>query len=211
MRHLGRLVIGLAVIATVSLIARAYMAWSTEAPDWKLGIDSLVGIVAVVTAVITYRALTETRKAADAAMLSAEAAMASSESLKRIERAHMNFTFPTFVEGPHIHRYEIGLINLGKTPGFLRRLNIKVVEGEGQRPADLETFLAAGKLTGRSYAAGQAGPGWQLEALARQPHAIHAAAEYEDIFGERHRTTFAVQYGARGEVVGPVPGPDWPD
>lgn len=211
MRDLGRFVVASAVIAGGGLFARACMAWNTQAPDWKLGIDSLVGIVTLATAVITYRALVETKKAADAAMLSAEAAMASSESVKRIERAHMNFTFPTFVEGHNIHRYEIGLINLGKTPGFLRRLNLKIAEGVDQRPADLDAFLEAGKPMGRSFAPGQAGPGWPLEALAGQPHAIHAAAEYEDIFGERHRTTFAFQYGARGQAVGPVPGPGWPD
>lgn len=99
-----------------------------QAPETKWGDIGNVAqaIVAVVAAVITYRALRVAAVSADAAKVSAEAAKVaadaafdSSESIKRVERAYIDFSYDWNQDGKPVI-LSVRAQNSGKTPGTMR-------------------------------------------------------------------------------------------
>lgn len=99
-----------------------------QAPETKWGdIGSVAqAIVAVIAAVITYRALRVAAVSADAAKVSAEAAKVaadaafdSSESIKRVERAYIDFSYDWNQDGKPVI-LSVRAQNSGKTPGTMR-------------------------------------------------------------------------------------------
>lgn len=206
---MGRVVFAIAVMAAVALFSRAFVAVGKAPPDWKVAVDSLVGIVSVVTAVITYRALGLAEVSANAARTAAELARESAESLKRAERGYLRFSFdpPDWSENNNAQLILFGE-NVGKTPITVTKLNwILRSEGEEEFP-DVAKFIQNGGVS----AVFPIGPSARKlmnhrVVLRGRRYQILIAAEYIDIFSQTWRSVSARLVDVdvmRGSFIGPV-------
>lgn len=202
MKGLGQAVLGLGFMAAVAVVARAYIELGGDKADWKVVTDALIASVGVVTAILTYFALRATQDAA-------RAALENALSVKRVERAYMSFQPPAVREIRGVKLPVVGLINMGKTPATVIAMKVKVLQGDYDRAPSFAEFWLEAVPQERAFSAGEVGPVHPIRAITGM-FAVVAAAEYNDVFGDRHMTAMAIQCDRDLRFVRPLVGDDWP-
>jgi hypothetical protein len=209
MRNWGPVVIGLAVMATMALIGRGYIALDAKVPNWGDALDALVATVSAVTAVITYSALGLARKSANAAESASQAALASSQSLVRIERAYLDWGWDAPEWNGDDGRLAVQIYNHGKTPGIVTRFRVQLMDSLPEQIPDFKTFIAENIECRQTVAAADRST-FITRAIHKDAHTfIMGAAEYIDIFGGDHRATILMVMTWQDDTGSYLGPPEW--
>jgi len=199
MKRLGAVVVGAGLMAGVALVCRAYIAMDAHTPDWKLAIDALAGVVAALTAVITWRALVVAAASAEAAKDAAQAAMSSSLGMQRIERAYLDFDFKQATWEGDDGAMRVRLRNFGKTPGVIRSRTTQMFAVRPDPFPNPKSILPPHSEL-QPVAAGASTKHAILRLERGVTHFVLVSVAYEDIFQELRHTCAALEIGGDPEA-----------
>lgn len=200
MKELAGIGYAIALMAVIAIGFHLIALGQAPKTDWGSIGSFIQGIVAIVAAVLTYRALRVAAHSADAAKVSADAAKIaadiahrSAESVMRIERAYIDFdiTAKSDGDGQYLNGRVIS-VNLGKTPAIVRHIRIQLIGCDEEPPLPrVDEFLAEAEPHVTAIGAGTTKQVRRLRIRIGSKFVLLAAADYTDIFGAQRRATCA--------------------
>lgn len=198
MRELRGIGYAVALMAVVALGLRLIALGQAPATDWN-AIGSLIqGIVAIIATMLTYRALRVAAHSADAARISADAAKVAADiandsatSIKRIERAYVDYGWKEPIRNDGRLVLNMTFTNAGKTPARVLRHSCTTIL-PGHSFPDVDTVLATAPIQNTTLAPGGRALANQIEDDFIDGVHVLAVVEYDDIFGVRRKTCMSI-------------------
>lgn len=178
-------------------------------------VDAIGVIISVIAALITWRALVMARISADAAKVSADAALLAAnaaiqqvESMKRVERAYIDFSWDDIDLQDGFYKAPVYVVNDGKTPARITRVLVSRYMIDGNYPS-VESVLDTSERATLTVGSGERLRIHTVRASPKDFTHILGVVCYLDTFDVERRSTMCIRLGDKREFWDYAGPPQW--